>query len=126
MRTCLLVDDSDVIRKIARRILESLHYNVIEAENGPQALERCQRAIPELILVDWHMPEMSGIDFISALKSVLGTDRPAIVYCTTEIDPEDITRAFHAGATDYLLKPYDREAITTKLRQLGLLSLEMI
>ena len=64
----LVVDDSDVIRKVARRVLEDMNYLVLEAESGQAALEQCARAMPEIILLDWHMPGMSGHDFLAALR----------------------------------------------------------
>jgi len=115
MKHCLVVDDSKVIRKVARHILESMSIEVTEAENGRVAVERCVARMPDAILLDWRMPVMSGLEFIGALRLATKGDRPHIIYCTTEHDPAEISRAFMGGADDYLLKPFDRETLTAKL-----------
>lgn len=115
MRRCLIVDDSEVIRKVARRILESLDFDVSEAENGQEAVERCIQHAPDVVLLDWQMPVMSGLEFLGALRLATKGLRPRIVYCLTENDPAEISRAFVGGADDYILKPYDRGTLTAKL-----------
>jgi len=120
MKHCLVVDDSDVIRKVARRILESMDFAVAEASNGPEAIERCQQQTPDAILLDWQMPLMSGLEFLGSLRLAKLDRKPFVIYCTTENDPSDLARAFAAGADDYLLKPYDRESIEAKLIDGGL------
>ena len=121
MKHCLVVDDSSVIRKVARRILEGLYLTSTEAENGQEALERCRAAMPDVILLDWHMPVMSGLDFLTALRSEKGGDDPMVFYCTTENDADDISRAIEAGADEYILKPFDREIIEAKFHETGVL-----
>jgi two-component system chemotaxis response regulator CheY len=118
-KRCLIVDDSGVIRKIARIILEDLRFTVDEAENGQEALERCKAAMPELILLDWHMPVMGALDFLTALRATHRTRRPFVIYCTTEHDVADITRAFQHGADDYIIKPFDREVLENKLNEIN-------
>jgi two-component system chemotaxis response regulator CheY len=120
MRHCLVVYDSDVIRKVARRIMELLRFDTTEAANGQEALERCQLHMPDVILLDWQMPEMSGIEFLSSLRLRPHGKKPIVLYCTTENDPIDIARALAAGADEYVLKPFNREAIQTKLADAGL------
>ena len=120
MKHCLIVDDSDVIRKVARRILEQMHFEITEAENGQEAIERCQDRIPDAILLDWHMPTMNGIEFLRALRLARLDRKPYVIYCTTENDPSDIARAFAAGADEYLLKPYDRKSLEAKLNDIGM------
>jgi two-component system, chemotaxis family, chemotaxis protein CheY len=115
MPSCLVVDDSDVIRKVARRILEGLEFTVTEAANGLDGLEFCKKNMPDLVLVDWHMPGMSGIEFTAILRNTDRGTAPAIIYCTTENDPADIARALAAGANDYLMKPYDKTSIAAKV-----------
>jgi len=119
MKHCLVVDDSNVIRKVACHILEELRIKASEVDSGANALERCHLQMPDAIIVDWHMPEMSGIDFISALAEI-DKPMPYIIYCTTENDPDDITRAINAGANDYMLKPLDRESMKSKMHKAGL------
>ena len=93
MRTCLVVDDSSVIRKVARRILEGLNFQITEAEDGQKALEACKRSMPEAVLLDWNMPVMDGYEFLGQLRRLPGGDRPKVVFCTTENDVAHIARA---------------------------------
>jgi two-component system, chemotaxis family, chemotaxis protein CheY len=121
MKLCLVVDDSAVIRKVARRILEQLDFEICEAEDGQQALESCARRMPDAILLDWNMPVMNGFDFLKALRLAPGGREPKVVFCTTENDVGHIARAIHAGADEYIMKPFDREIVTGKLAQVGLI-----
>ena len=93
MKTCLVVDDSSVIRKVARRILEGLEFQILEAEDGEQALDVCKRQLPEAILLDWNMPKMDGYEFLRMLRRLPGGDGPKVVFCTTENDVAHIARA---------------------------------
>ena len=119
MKHCLVVDDSEVIRKIARRILEGMHFEISEAENGQQAIEMCKANTPDAILLDWMMPVMSGVEFLGALRLANLEKRPFVIYATTENDQSDLTRAFTAGADDYLLKPFDRASLESKFTEAG-------
>lgn len=118
MKRCLVVDDSNVIRKITRHILEDLNYEVAEAENGQEALDRCRGKTPDIIFLDWHMPVMPALEFLAALRVANSGKRPYIVYCTTENDAADISRAFAAGADDFMLKPFDRAMLVGKLSEI--------
>ena len=93
MKTCLVVDDSSVIRKVARRILEGLEFEIVEAEDGEQALDACKRHLPDAILLDWNMPKMDGYEFLRSLRKMPGGDTPKVVFCTTENDVAHIARA---------------------------------
>ena len=121
MRTCLVVDDSSVIRKVARRILEGLDFQIAEAENGEEAVEACRKQIPDAILLDWNMPKMDGYEFLRALRRLPGGDKPKVVFCTTENDVAHIARALHAGANEYIMKPFDRDIVEAKFQEVGLL-----
>lgn len=121
MKTCLIVDDSSVIRKVARRILEGLEFQITEAEDGEKALELCRRDLPDAVLLDWNMPVMDGYDFLRALRMMPGGDRPKVVFCTTENDVAHIARALHAGANEYIMKPFDKEIMTAKFQEVGLI-----
>jgi two-component system chemotaxis response regulator CheY len=121
MRTCLVVDDSTVVRKIARRILEEMDFQVVEAEDGEKALEVCKRAMPEAILLDWNMPNMDGYEFLGNLRRMEGGDAPKVVFCTTENDIDHISRALAAGANEYIMKPFDKEIISAKFAEVGLI-----
>ena len=121
MRHCLVVDDSEVIRRVARRILESMHFEVAEAENGQEAVERCLQRPPGVVLLDWQMPVMNGLEFLGALRLATKAARPHIFYCLTVNDPNEISRAFVGGASDYILKPFDRGSLTAKFSSAGLI-----
>jgi two-component system chemotaxis response regulator CheY len=121
MKTCLVVDDSSVIRKVARRILEGLNFKISEAEDGQQALEECKREMPDAVLLDWNMPVMDGYEFLKALRRMPEGDRPKVVFCTTETDVVHIARALHAGANEYIMKPFDREIVEAKFQEVGLI-----
>lgn len=120
MKHCLVVDDSSVIRKVARRILEELQFEITEAENGQQALEECKAKMPDAVLLDWNMPVMDGFDFLIALRKEAGGNEPKVIFCTTENDAEHITRAIDAGANEYIMKPFDKDIVEAKLQEVGL------
>lgn len=119
--TCLVVDDSAVIRKVARRIIETLGIRVSEAEDGEAALRTCAEAMPDVILLDWNMPNMDGYAFLQALRKAEGGTSPKVLFCTTENDVGAIARALRAGADEYIMKPFDRDILTAKLEQVGLI-----
>jgi two-component system chemotaxis response regulator CheY len=119
--SCLVVDDSRVVRKVARRILEGHGFAVREAEDGQQALDACDMAIPDCVLLDWNMPVMTGIEFLKALRAKYGPDRPTVVFCTTETDMSYIEQAIEYGAQEFIMKPFDEEILIGKFAQAGLL-----
>ncbi len=121
MKTCLIVDDSRVVRKVARRIIEDIGFTCDEAEDGQQAVTACEKAMPQFILLDWNMPVMSGIEFLEKLRTMAGGKAPKVVFCTTENDMAHITRAMSSGADEYIMKPFDKDIIESKLIQIGLL-----
>lgn len=121
MKNCLVVDDSSVIRKVARRILEDLSFEITEAENGEKALSACENTMPDAILLDWNMPVMDGMEFLSALREMPEGEKPQVVFCTTENDVGHIARAIRAGANEYIMKPFDREILHSKFQEVGLL-----
>ena len=122
MKTCLVVDDSRVIRKVARRILEGLGFETVEAADGVEAMAWCRTSMPEAILLDWNMPVMDGLEFLKLLRKEPDGDEPVVVFCTVENDLEHITRALEAGADEYIMKPFDGDIIAAKLELAGLLS----
>ena len=119
MRSCLIVDDSKVIRKVARHILETLDFSVDEACDGREALDRCRARNPDVILLDWNMPVMSGMEFLRALGDEAMPRRPKVVFCTTENGMAHIRAAIEAGADEYVMKPFDRETLQSKLQIVG-------
>jgi two-component system chemotaxis response regulator CheY len=120
--TCLVVDDSGVVRKVARRILERHGFAVREAEDGRQALDACRSEMPRAILLDRNMPVLDGIGFLRALRAEFGPDDPVVVMCTTESGTERILEGLEAGAQEYVMKPFDEEILRGKLVQVGLLT----
>lgn len=121
MASCLIVDDSKVVRMVARRILEDLKFEILEAEDGKEAMDHCLKAMPDVVLLDWNMPVMNGLDFLRALRKVDGGDEPVVVFCTTENDMDHIRQAISAGANEYIMKPFDRAIIEAKFSQVGVL-----
>jgi two-component system chemotaxis response regulator CheY len=119
MKHCLVVDDSRVIRTVARRILEELSYSVAEAEDGMTGLRACREKMPDLIFLDWNLPSMKGLEFIKSVRGQQDGGHPVILFCTTESDPDDIANAMAAGANEYLMKPFDGSAVAAKLAGIG-------
>ena len=121
-KSCLVVDDSKVIRKVARHILESMSCAVEEAADGQEALTFCRANRPDVILLDWNMPVMSGMEFLGAFNDLdYGhEERPRVVFCTTENSIDHIRAAIEAGADEYVMKPFDRETLEGKLQLVGI------
>jgi two-component system, chemotaxis family, chemotaxis protein CheY len=120
MNICLIVDDSEIVRKYARLIFESLDYRVVEAESPKEALDRIGDDQPHLVLADWKMPGGSTHDFIAQMRRMTLARRPYIIYLSTENDVADLDRATVAGADDFLLKPFNRDIIAMKLQEIRL------
>jgi two-component system chemotaxis response regulator CheY len=121
MKSCLIVDDSKVVRMVARKILEGLNFDIDEAEDGKQALAVCQSSMPDCVLLDWNMPVMSGLEFLEQLRAMEDVIQPVVVFCTTENDMAHIQKAIEAGANEYIMKPFDSEILESKFVQVGLL-----
>jgi two-component system chemotaxis response regulator CheY len=121
MKSCLIVDDSKVIRMVAKKILQELGFRTEEAEDGKVALEACLKQLPDAVLLDWNMPNMNGIEFLRELRKIPGGDAPVVVFCTTENDIEHIQEAITSGANEYIMKPFDSEILQAKFSQVGLL-----
>ncbi len=124
MKISMVVDDSKIVRKVTRKILETLGYEVVEAEDGKVALDQFEAHNPELIMLDWHMPVMDGLAFLKALRASEKGQAPTIIFCTTETDFDHIQAAIEAGANEYVMKPFDEAIIRGKLEQLGIISSE--
>ena len=120
MKLCLIVDDSRVIRKVTRKILEDMQFETEEAEDGSSALECCRKRMPDAILFDWNMATMSGAEFVRTLRREPFGAKPIVVMCTTERDISQITEGVGAGAGEYLMKPFDRETVQAKFAEIGL------
>ena len=120
MKTCLIVDDSRMIRRVAGRIVKDLGFDVVEAVNGQDALDKCRLSMPKAVLVDWAMPVMDGFDFVKKLREFPGGDKPTVVFCTSVRDVERIVEALAAGADEYIMKPFDSDIIESKFALAGL------
>jgi two-component system chemotaxis response regulator CheY len=107
------------MRAVSRRVVSSLGFNVTEAENGQEALARCEAAMPDLILLDWNMPVMTGIEFVTALRAQPAGGAPKVVFCTTENEPAVVGRGIAAGADGFVTKPYDDQTLLAKLQRIG-------
>ena len=119
MKHCLVVDDSRVVRTVARRILEDLSYCVAEAEDGMTGLRACREKMPDLIFLDWNMPSMKGLEFVKSVRGQIEGAHPVILYCTTESWPADVASAIAAGANDYVMKPFDGSMVRDTLAGIG-------
>lgn len=121
MKYCLVVDDSSVIRKVSRRILEDMRFRVSEAENGEKALDMCRAEMPDVVLLDWNMPVMDGYEFLTKVRQIPGGGEPKIIFCTTENDIAHISRALEAGANEYIMKPFDKDIVAAKFQDAGII-----
>jgi two-component system chemotaxis response regulator CheY len=121
MKRCLVIDDAVVIRRVAARILEQYDIAVEEAHSGSSALIKCGVKMPDAILLDWHMPEMDGLEFLRELRDTPGGDMPKVLLCGTINDASHVTQARRAGADAYMLKPFDQSMVIDKFRDLGLI-----
>lgn len=120
MTAILVVDDSRVIRRVVRDLLERMGFEVCEAETGQDALDMCRDRKPEGIILDWNMPVMDGLTFLKRLRAEPNGHGPKVLFCTTENDMDHITQALAAGADEYLMKPFDGEILISKLKDVGL------
>lgn len=119
MKKVLVVDDSQAIRKIEEKYLQELGFTVLEAINGEEALEILKKNPDiELILLDWYMPVMTGYEFLLKLRENSQWDHIKVIMVTTENQQENIIKALMAGANEYLMKPFDKEMLETKIKYL--------
>jgi two-component system chemotaxis response regulator CheY len=118
MKRCLFVDDSSVIRKVARRILSGPDLVVAEAATGIEAIDLCSIEMPDYILVDVGLPDMSAEEFIRTVRAMPAAVPPRIAVCLTEMDVPAIMRSKRAGAQGYLLKPFNRAQLLDNFRVL--------
>ncbi len=121
MKKSMVVDDSKIVRKVTKNILEAIGYQVVEAEDGKQALEVFASEKPDLIMLDWHMPIMNGMEFLLELRKDDNGKKATVIFCTTETELNNIHQALLNGADEYVMKPFDETMIRGKLEQLGLI-----
>lgn len=117
----LVVDDSKIVRKVTRKMLEPLGFEVHEAEDGQQAVDFCTRQMPDVILLDYYMPVMNGMDCLEQVRSLPnGGSEVAVIFCTTKNEMDFIQQALLAGANEYIMKPFDADILQGKFDQLGI------
>ena len=116
MKRCMFVDDSSVIRKVAKRILGT-DMVVVEADNGLDAIEMCAIDMPDVIVVDGHLPDMETVDFIRRIRTIQSPVVPQILVSLIEVDIGAIMRAKRAGAQGYMLKPFNRPQLLERFRE---------
>ena len=117
----LVIDDSKAMRSILSRMLRGLGFEVLEAANGREGLERLQESGKvDLALVDWNMPEMNGLEFIRTVRAEQSYNGVLLMMVTTETEMENVVRALAAGANEYVMKPFTQEVILEKLQIFGL------
>jgi two-component system chemotaxis response regulator CheY len=121
VKLCLVVDDSRVVRKVARRILEDLGFEVAEAGDGAEGLAWCRTEMPDTVLLDWNMPVMDGLEFLRRLRAEPGGAAPRVVFCSAESDLDRMREALDAGADEYIMKPFDGDIVASKLALAGAL-----
>ena len=121
MPVCLVVDDSGVIRHVVRRMMEGLGFEVEEAADGQIALDICIDALPDVVILDWNMPNMDGITFLAELRKLPLAEFVKVIFCTTETEMDFVSKAIAAGADEYVMKPFDQKTLEHKLGEVGLL-----
>ncbi|KXF76676.1 hypothetical protein ATN84_11580 [Paramesorhizobium deserti] len=114
MTRCLIIDDSSVIRKVARRILSDSAMTIADVANGSQAIEHCMAEMPDVVLLDSDLPDLPTLEIIGAIRELPGGKDARIVLCLNEVDLTKIMRAKRAGASGYMLKPFDRPYLTAQ------------
>ena len=100
-------------------MIENLGYRITEAENGEEALARCKADMPGLVLIDWDMPVMTGIQFVTQLRALDAPHRPKVMFCTSRSETQDIFKGIEAGADEYVTKPFTEAMLRAKLERIG-------
>ena len=122
MPKCLIADDSKIMRMLLRKIMENFGFDVAEAEDGEDVLEQCLTLRPELIISDWSLPLIDGIDVLYKIRADRKIKQPLFVFCSYITDAAVIRQALDGGADDFIMRPFDEDIIASKLAILGLLS----
>ena len=121
-KTCLIVDDSKIVRKVIQRIVEVLGFTILEAENGQEAVDQVRNNTIDVIILDWNMPVMDGMEAMKIIRADPSiVSQPKIIFCTTENEFEKIQQAIINGADEYVMKPFDEAIIKGKMVQLGII-----
>lgn len=121
MALCLIADDSKVIRLLLSKIIGNMGFDVIEAEDGEDVVELCQLKEPDLVIMDWQLPVLDGIDALYKIRDMRLSRQPKVIFCSSYNDLARIEQAIEGGADDYIIKPFDEDIVASKLSILGLL-----
>lgn len=116
MPRCLIADDSKTMRMLLIKIMENFGYTVEEAEDGEDLLEQCTADMPDLIISDWKLPLIDGIDVLYKIRSNQNIRQPVFLFCSYIKDTEIIRQALKGGADDFIMRPFDEDIIAQKLR----------
>ena len=122
MAKALVVDDSRAVRMILAKTLKELGYEVREAANGREALEviEAEKTAVTLVLADWNMPEINGLDLLKRLRQNPELSRLVVIMVTTETELDQMAAALEAGANEYVMKPFTKEILVEKLQLVGI------
>lgn len=116
MPSCIVADDSKIMRMLLSKILENFGYTVLEAEDGEDLLEQCAKEMPNLIICDWQMPLIDGVDVLLKIRSDKKVKQPIFMFCSYIKDADIISQAINAGADDFIMRPFDEDIIASKLK----------
>ena len=116
--SCLIVEDSDVVRKVMRHVIEGLNFRVEEEATTTEALARCKKHLPDLIVLDWNIPGSVPLDFVAAVRSLPMGRNVKILYVMTNNEPAEVGRAITAGVDAYMFKPFQRVTLEAKVAAL--------
>ncbi|GEM_PF-39170 len=119
LNKCLVVDDSPIVRRILGVMLSRLGFAVIEADSVQSALALCEESHPDLVVVDWNLPDEDGVALVQQLRRLPGGEKMKLIMCTVERSVSHIETALSAGADEYITKPFGIEVLETKLGYLG-------
>jgi len=116
MASCVIADDSKIMRMLLSKIMDNFGYVVSEAENGEDLIEQCALDMPDLIICDWHLPLIEGIDVLHKIRSNKDCKQPIFLFCSHINDVSVIRQALAAGADDFIMRPFDEDIIASKLK----------
>ena len=116
MACCIVADDSKIMRMLLSKIMENFGYEVVEAEDGESLITQCAKNTPDLIICDWQLPLIDGIDVLLKIRSDRKIKQPVFIFCSYIKDVEIISQALKAGADDFIMRPFDEDIIASKLK----------
>ena len=116
MASCIIADDSKIMRMLLSKIMENFGYEVFEAEDGEDLVTLCAKDMPDLIICDWQLPLIDGVDVLLKIRSDKKVKQPVFIFCSYIKDVEVISQAIKAGADDFIMRPFDEDIIASKLR----------